>query len=146
MNRYQLNLLLGSFLSALVNIHYEQTQRKETYLLFTTEEVDDFEDANRHLGFRNNGANILINGNAGDYLGEEMISGKITVLGKAKSHIGQDMKGGKIYVQRGCETLYLNKTDCSGGEIYIEGNIGNIVEQPFPHLHKIWHNGERLNP
>ena len=33
--------LSGSFLSALINMHYERTKTKETYIIFTTGEVDN---------------------------------------------------------------------------------------------------------
>ena len=110
----------GIFLASLINCHFEKTQTIEEYILVT----EQYEKPIDEIGFLNNGANIKIIGNAGDYLGEYMKQGKIIVQGNAERDVGSNMEGGEIHLRNAKEGLgYLQL----GGMIFVSENAGEDV-------------------
>ena len=108
-----------------------------------TQKTDDSEDEMtirvignaakvRRIGYRVSSGSIIIEGNAGMYLGEEMKGGSIIVTGTAGSWLGMKMKGGRIevkgnaghYVGSGYRGATLGM---KGGSILVHGNAGQEV-------------------
>ncbi len=88
----------GLFLSALINVHYEQTTFKGEYLLHLG--FSDNEDTEIDcLGIKNAGAHIHVVGNVGYFLGEKMERGTIQVDGNASCNLGNLMFGGEVYIK-----------------------------------------------
>jgi formylmethanofuran dehydrogenase subunit C len=86
----------------------------------------------RKIGYRTSSGSVIIEGNAGMYLGEEMTGGSIIVAGDVGSWCGMGMKGGRIeikgnagdYVGAGYRGTTLGMR---GGAILIQGNAGREV-------------------
>jgi formylmethanofuran dehydrogenase subunit C len=84
----------------------------------------------RKIGFETSSGSVIIEGNAGMYVGEDMTGGSIIVIGNAGSWLGMRMKGGRIEV-KGNTGDYVGAgyrgTDkgMKGGTIIIHGNAGN---------------------
>jgi len=86
----------------------------------------------RKLGCRMTSGSLIVEGNAGMYLGEEMSGGSILVTGDAGLWLGTKMSGGQIevkgnagdYVGAGYRGTTLGM---KGGSIIIHGNAGNEV-------------------
>ncbi len=163
---------VGLFISALINQDYEinktvekeitQSEKKsvipyqeksaiesqeksiiksqETYIIHTmvTEKYID------RIGYENNGANILVVGNVGDFTAHGMNNGTITVQGKAESHFGYFMQGGILTVERarcflGCQMdngkIYVNHAGgmvghgMRAGEIHIEVDYASFGQE-----------------
>jgi formylmethanofuran dehydrogenase subunit C len=112
--------------------------------IFTvTEKTDDSDDKTtirvvgnavkvRRIGYRTSSGSIIVEGNAGMYLGEEMTGGSIVVTGDVGSWLGMNMKGGKIEVQGNAGDYvgagYRGTTlGMKGGSIFIQGNAGQEV-------------------
>lgn len=116
----------GYLLSALVN------NGKDTEYVIHTHHLSQKID---YLGYANT-KNILVDGDAGNFVGQLMKGGKITVNGKAGEGAGMWLAGGAIIVN--------GNVDCSvglgmtGGEISINGEIGSIV---LVGQGKIYHKG-----
>ncbi len=108
----------GIFFSALINTHYKKTKEQKTYTLFFSDICSDL----GYLGLLNDGANILIHGNAGFNLGERMRSGKITVTNYSNISAGIHMTGGELHLN---EALSPGQ-HMSGGKIYVQNARGMI--------------------
>ncbi|MDP3065294.1 MAG: tributyrin esterase [Methanobacteriaceae archaeon] len=82
-------------------------------------------DAGDFVGALNNGAFIEIDGNTGRYVGDNMTSGEIIVRGSAEDGVGFGTYNGTIvvYGDAGNAVGQLNK----GGTIVIDGNMGNLA-------------------
>lgn len=105
----------GLFLSALVNYCNDMD-----YVIHT-----------RHLpillsyvGY-NNTKNLIVEGDAGAYLGEDMRKGNIVVSGNATEGVGNWMSDGRIIVKGNVD--YAVGEGMEGGEIRVGGNAGNWV-------------------
>jgi len=78
------------------------------------------------------GGEVLIEGDYGWHLGENMHQGKITVIGNTKGWIGTTMSGGEILIEGnvgdhvGC-AVRGRKVGMNGGKIIIEGDAGTEV-------------------
>lgn len=112
-------------------------------IFMVTEKTDDSDDKTtirvvgnaakvRKIGYRASSGSIIVEGNAGMYLGEEMTGGSIVVTGDAGSWLGMNMKGGKIEVQGNAGDYvgagYRGTTlGMKGGSIFIQGNAGQEV-------------------
>ena len=86
----------------------------------------------RRIGYRMTTGSVVIEGNAGMYLGEEMSGGSILVTGNADSWLGVKMKGGQIEVNGNAGDLVgagYRGTTCgmSGGSVLIHGNTGDEI-------------------
>lgn len=84
----------------------------------------------RRIGACMSMGEIIIEGNVGMHLGEEMKNGKITVLGDAGSWAGCMMKDGIIEIKGNAGdyigSAYRGSTKgMKGGKIIIHGNVGN---------------------
>ena len=96
------------------------------------------------LGYMNQGKEIVIIGDTGNIIGQEMKSGKITIKGNCDNSLGSHLEGGEIVVEKsvGDSAGYFmsggklvimkdSKRDLgsgmSGGEIHIYGNAGKDV-------------------
>jgi len=134
-NERDLSVKAGVFLSALIN------NGKEIDFVIHTGHLTE---GINYLGYENT-KNILVNGNIGDYVGEQMKGGTIVVNGTAGKYVGDGMKGGAILVNGntdtavGCVirggTITVNGNasdfvgDCmKGGEIHLNGGYGSIAE------------------
>jgi formylmethanofuran dehydrogenase subunit C len=86
----------------------------------------------RRIGSATTSGSVIVEGNAGMYVGEDMSGGSIFVTGNAGSWLGMRMKGGQIevkgdagdYVGAGYRGADLGM---KGGTIVIQGNAGNEV-------------------
>jgi len=86
----------------------------------------------RKIGYKTSFGSILIEGDVGMYLGEEMSGGSILVTGDAGSWLGTKMKGGQIEVKGQAGDCvgagYRGGTvGMKGGTITIHGNAGSEV-------------------
>jgi len=134
----------GMFLSALIN------NCKESSFVIHTTHLGEIE----HIGYKNT-KEIVVRGDAGQYLGNSMICGTISVNGNTDGMCGNEMENGTIIVEGnasygvGClmvgGTLIVKKdTDHNvgqfmrGGSIIVEGfadeNIGREMEGGEIHL------------
>jgi formylmethanofuran dehydrogenase subunit C len=112
-------------------------------IFMVTEKIDDSDDKTtirvvgnaakvRRIGYRTSSGSVIIEGNAGMYLGEEMTGGSIVVTGDAGPWLGMNMRGGKIEVQ-GNAGHYVGagyrgtNLGMSGGSIFIQGDAGQEV-------------------
>ncbi len=80
LEKYQTNGFFtssGIFLSFLINTHFEKTDTKKEYSLFT----EHLEKKVNYLAFKNKGAHIFIRGDAGFYLADYMERGSVTITG-----------------------------------------------------------------
>lgn len=82
-------------------------------------------DAGDYLGVLNDGATIRVEGHAGRYLGDNMTRGTIIVEGDAGDGAGQYCYGGTIVVRgsAGDLTAVMNK----GATIIVGGSVGDEV-------------------
>ncbi|MCL6429506.1 MAG: tributyrin esterase [Anaerolineae bacterium] len=80
-------------------------------------------DAGDYLGVLNDGAYIHVTGNAGRYLADNMTSGTVVIDGSCGDGAGQYCYGGTIVVRgsAGALTAVMNK----GATILIAGDVGN---------------------
>jgi hypothetical protein len=105
----------GYFLSALINNGPESDYVVHTRQL--SENID-------LLGLKNT-KNITLNGNAGQFVGMFMVSGKLIIKGSALWMTGSSLKGGEILIQ-GNGGFYLgNQMD--DGKIIVEGSTEKDV-------------------
>lgn len=86
----------------------------------------------RKIGYRTSTGSIIVEGNAGMYVGEEMSGGSILVTGDAGSWLGTKMKGGQIEIKGSAGDLvgagYRGTTlGMKVGTILIRGNAGQEV-------------------
>jgi formylmethanofuran dehydrogenase subunit C len=86
----------------------------------------------RKIGYRMAVGSIVIEGDAGMYLGEEMFGGTIIVNGNAGSWLGSKMRGGKIEVKGNAGdyvgSAYRGSTrGMKGGSIVVIGDAGNEI-------------------
>jgi hypothetical protein len=91
------------------------------------------------IGYRNT-KNITIDGDAGAYLGDEMVKGTIIVKGNAGDSVGWYMKGGSIIVEG--DAGYSVGCHMSDGELRINGSFKEI-SQEFPGG-KVFHKGRLI--
>jgi len=82
-------------------------------------------DAGDFLGALNDGACIEVQGNVGRYVGDNMTSGGILINGSAEEGVGFGVCNGTImvYGNAGNAVGQLNK----GGTIIVDGNIGDLA-------------------
>lgn len=83
-----------------------------------------------YVGYRMNGGEMIVKGNAGCYVGCQMSSGDITVEGSADFGTGAEMTGGKIQIQGDSGDLVGGALPGShygmnGGTILVDGSVGN---------------------
>lgn len=80
-------------------------------------------DAGDYVGTVNSGAEIIVEGSSGNFLGDNMTSGKITVTGDAGHGAGIYCYGGMIIIKGGSGdfTGTMNK----GATLVIGGNVGH---------------------
>ncbi len=106
----------GIFISALINHHFWKTKQKENYLIImnsVSELIVDF------LCYKNNGANVHIEGNVGGNLCSHMRKGTVTVNGNAGFDVGEYMKGGTLHAIFAEEGFGHHMT---GGKIILDKN------------------------
>lgn len=100
----------GIFLSTLIN------NCKEQNFTIITEHISQ---PIPHLGDQNT-KNIIVEGNAGNWVGWEMKKGCITVEGNAGWGVGRWMEGGMIHLEGDYKSLY---NTIVGGDIYHKGKL-----------------------
>ena len=66
------------------------------------------------------GGRIVVEGNAGSYIGEKMAGGEIEIKGNAGDFVGTEMSNGVITIHGGCGFV---GGDMKGGEIRIGGDF-----------------------
>jgi len=93
--------------------YQEKNEERNKYLLIT----EHFQTPLLGLGAFNK-SDILIQGDAGDFLGIYMHSGIIRVSGKARDDIGTNMTGGRIEIIGSYKSIGQN---CKGEGIYSRG-------------------------
>ncbi len=114
----------GIFISALINNHFTKTMQKETYLLLIEPKSVEID----YLCYKNNGAEIVIYGDTGAFLCEEMQKGIVTVYGNADLCAGQYMKGGILKLKGANSDLGEYMT---GGKIYLDEDYERFLAQGF---------------
>ena len=95
-------------------------------------EIDGDLSKARRIGKQMTSGRIIMNGNAGLYLGDGMKGGEIHVNGNADSWVGFDMKGGIIEIEGDAgdfvgSSYRGSRNGMSGGTIIIKGNAGSEV-------------------
>jgi hypothetical protein len=123
----------GLFLSALIN-----ESKAKNFTIIT----EHLEQRINLLGF-NNRKNIIIQGDAGNWVGSGMKAGTITVQGNTEDWVGAHMEDGTILLQGNTEdwagiqmeggtitvqgnVRYNTGESMEGGTIYIEGKYGSL--------------------
>lgn len=107
---------LGPYLSVCIN-----KSRDENFVLNL-----------QHLSHRldhlcmNNIKNVIIYGDAGDYLGRGMAEGKIVLHGNSNNRTGNFMTGGILHVLGNVFGIGAAMGTIDGGEIIVEGDAGLI--------------------
>ncbi|MDD5171991.1 MAG: hypothetical protein PHF60_03055 [Candidatus ainarchaeum sp.] len=123
----------GVFLSALVNscreddliIHTSHLTRHIDHLGYQNMKNITIEgDAGNIMGGLGRGS-IILNGNAGNYAGLNLLGGSIIVKGNVGEHVGNDMKSGSITVKGNAGDSMAG--NMRGGIITVEGNAGKSV-------------------
>ena len=77
-----------------------------------------------HLGYQNT-KSIIVEGDAGHFLGAWMKSGNLTVKGSVDHHLGTGMEGGTLTVEGGAG-MFIGHT-LYGGTIVVNGNAGSNI-------------------
>jgi formylmethanofuran dehydrogenase subunit C len=128
----EFSIKAGLFLSALIKY-----SKNTEFVIHTAHLVVPI----NYIGYRNT-KDIVVVGNAGNTVGDEMRSGTITVKGNVRDYAGNEMKGGSIYV----EGDVGERVGClmDGGEIYIRGAYASIAVTIGDG--KIFHDGEQIYP
>lgn len=80
------------------------------------------------IGKAMNGGNIRVEGDAGMYLGAEMIAGRIHVKGSVDDWAAAEMKGGNIQIEGDaghylCAGYRGSRDGMQGGKLYVKGNV-----------------------
>jgi formylmethanofuran dehydrogenase subunit C len=124
-------------------IVWEGNKRKRLRDLFRVEKTAGTSESNlqvricgdvsevQRIGTHITKGEIIIKGNVGMHLGEEMIGGKITIQGNVGGWVGSMMQGGTIEIHGSCAD-YLgapyrgsNVGVHGGGRITVYGSVGN---------------------
>lgn len=84
----------------------------------------------RQIGMGMKNGEIVINGNAGNHLGEKMAGGKITVNGNAGGWAGAVMKKGLLEIHGNAGDYLASpyrgiSEGMKGGKIVVDGNVGS---------------------
>jgi len=96
-------------------------------------------DAGYYVGYEMDGGNINVEGGASYYVGREMKGGSIYIKGNAGDDVGEEMKGGTISIGGNAGKCVGDFSE--GGEIRIEGNYKSIGENCKA---KIYHKGKLI--
>jgi formylmethanofuran dehydrogenase subunit C len=102
----------GILLSSLIN------QSNDKYFILHTGYLTTYPN---YIGYLNS-KNIIIKGNAGDSLGQEMQKGSIIVEGDTKYYAGSNMNGGLIEITGNVKNSL--GYEMKGGKIIVRGNAG----------------------
>jgi hypothetical protein len=120
----------GYFVSALIN------GGEETDYVIHTKHLDFLLN---HLGFMNR-KNVIVNGDVGSHLGDDMTGGSITVNGDAGDWIGSGIRGGKISV-KGNAGRFVGHVIVNG-DIELEGDYMSLAHQRAGG--RIYHKGKLI--
>lgn len=112
-------------LSDLFNIKNDGSSTSEDLMIKIEGDVSKL----RNIGFGMTIGHIVVDGDVGMHLGEEMRGGTITVAGDADSWAGSKMKGGTIEIKGNAGDYigasYRGSTEgMNGGKIIVHGNAG----------------------
>jgi len=124
----------GIYVSALVN--HAQEDRIALGL-------QGYERVFHFIGYRlPEGKTLILQGNAGDFIGAGLTGGRLVVEGSAGNWCGAGMIDGKIFVTKSSG----QKTGewARGGEIHVEGRIQNVGRNRFGG--KIYQRGKLITP
>jgi len=83
---------------------------------------------------------VVVNGNAGECVGQYMAGGEIKIGGNADILAGLDMKGGKIVIEGDAVMVGANMT---GGEIVVKGKVIDMMPT-FKFIEEVTVDGERF--
>ena len=125
---------LGLFLSALINENFRRKKRESLYFIYAPDEekfadtfTDPFIPRVDFLGYKNNGAHILIIGAVGNGLCKKMSKGNITLDGTCKDtllpqlFVGQEMSGGSLIITG--DVFGSCGYQMQGGSITVNGEV-----------------------
>ena len=145
----------GTFLSALINASKETEFKVLTnhlsirldYLGYhlgskITKNVVIQGDVGERVGDEMERGKIVVQGDAGDYVGSGMKGGELIIEGNAGQEAGDNMKGGKLVIGR-----YAGVgagSEAKGGEIHLDGRHGMLPPLKYRKLCKIYHKGKRI--
>jgi hypothetical protein len=122
----------GYFLSALINncpeskfaVYTRHLDRRIVCLgVCNTKDIMMDGDAGNFLGYRMLGGRITVNGNTDDFAGRWMVDGEIVINGDGGNSLGDGMQGGKITVKG--NVGYWAGQRMKKGEIVVNGNSGH---------------------
>ena len=105
----------GLFISALINKNYNKNKSKERYTI----PVLHFDKKIDFLCYENNGATVYITGSVGSHTCMRMRYGKVIIDGDAGFDLGEQMQGGIIYLKGINEPASVGDL-MTGGTIYID--------------------------
>ncbi|MBP2046312.1 tributyrin esterase [Methanobacterium aggregans] len=127
LSTHQLNLEIKKALEPEKKLLLENHGKLDSIAVGLGEDADIIlnGDAGDFLGALNDGAHIEVQGHVGRYVGDNMTSGEILINGSAEEGVGFGLCNGTImvYGDAGNAVGQLNK----GGTIIVEGNIGNLA-------------------
>ncbi len=140
--------LSGVFLTEMVNVHYEKTKTKKTYIIPTIH----LDKKLSHLGKELRGAHLHIEGSAGEECGQNMHKGLLVISGDCENYLGHEMWNGAIKVCGNCKDncgtsmnngnieIFGNAKDrvgkyARGGSIIIHGNCGDNAGTEMENMH-----------
>ncbi len=115
------NPWIGTFISALINMHFAQTKTNKTYII----PVNSFSEPVHYLGISNKATYVNISGRVGTNLGHKMEQGRISVNGNADNYVGKFKRGGFLNINGSCGD-YLGH-HMTGGMIRVTNNAGENV-------------------
>ncbi len=121
-----LKLTLGNRKCALGDL-FKVTGRPGTRLV-----IDNCTDRIDGIGAKWSGGNLIVQGNAGAYLGKGMTGGDIHVYGNAGAYVASAMRDGHIHVE-GDAGDFIGapqtgiRVGMNGGVVRVEGNAGDRV-------------------
>ncbi len=116
------SIYTGLFLSALINIHHEQTKMPEEYTIHTSQ----FDSQLEYLCYQNT-ANVRVIGSVGDSFCAEMICGNVHLEGNARDRACEYMIDGTVQIDGDVADYLCLKME--EGKITVNGSTGSFPAQ-----------------
>ncbi len=105
------------------NLNYEkedQNSQKES-ISSCTLFLQDTQEYLNHVGYRNNGAHIIIEGNVNSSVCEEMKNGFVEIKGDVGAFACMRMSGGKVHIHGNAKHTFCQ--NLLGGEVILDGSV-----------------------
>ena len=121
---------LGKFISGMIR------SSNDTEFTVHTKHLTELPD---ELALRKPEQTLVVNGDAGYYVGRGMTGGRVIIEGNLDDYAGSEMKGGSIMVKGNAG--HCIGEGMEGGEIHTDGEIGEIGNVKHG---KIFHKGKLI--